>query len=96
MVKQLINPVLNFKEGANYTLNTPFSVTSLKDELTTIFAYPNLSKFHDSIDVTIKIDRYTPSWLAVGLSIGQAKYEEKSPKHILAISNGWISNKGAL
>ena len=66
------------------------------NELTTVFALPSLSKFHHSIDITLKIDRYTPSWLAVGLSIGQARYEENSPKHLLAISNGWLANRGVL
>jgi hypothetical protein len=88
--------VLSFKEGSNYTLNSPFSATLISNELTTLFALPSLSKFHHSIDITLKVDRYTPSWLAVGLSIGQAKYEDKSPKHLLAISNGWLANRGAL
>ncbi len=44
----------------------------------------------------MKIDRYTPSWLALGVSIGQSKYEDKSSKHLLAISNGWVANKGVI
>jgi hypothetical protein len=96
MLKPYITPILSFKEGSNYTLNSPFSVTAEREELTTVFAYPTLSKFHDSIDIALKIERYTPSWLAIGLSVGQSKYEDKSPKHLLAISNGWISNRGTL
>lgn len=61
-----------------------------------MLAYPTLSKFHDSIAITVKIDRYTPAWLGIGLSIGESKYEDKSTKHVLAISNGWMSRYGAL
>jgi hypothetical protein len=74
LVKESIIPILTFKECSNCTQNSPFSVTLNKNELTTVFALPSLSKFHDSIDITLKIDRYTPSWLAVGVSIGQNKY----------------------
>ena len=96
-MKPFITPILNFKESQLYTLNSPFSITSSKDnQLTTAFAHPSLSKFHDSIDFIVKIDRCTPSWVGVGLSIGQSKYEENSAKHLLAISNGWISNRGSL
>ena len=96
MYKPYITPVLTFKPNHQYIFNSPFSITSKDNELVTTFAYPSLSKFHESIKIKIKIDRYTPSWMGIGLSIGQNKYEEGSPKHMLAISNGWISNRGTL
>ena len=40
----------------------------------TVFAQPSLSKFHESVKVRLRVDRCTPSWLAVGLSVGQSKY----------------------
>ena len=94
LLKPLVTPILTFKQHPLYTLNSPFSISNSNNQLTSIFAHPTLSKIHDSIDITLKIDRYTPSWLAVGLSTGQVKYEEKSQKHLLAISNGWMANRG--
>ena len=75
MFKPLVTPILTFKENHQYTLNSPFSITNKENNLTTVNAYPSLSKFHDSISLKIKIDKYTPSWLGIGVSIGQTKYE---------------------
>lgn len=97
LIKPFITPILTFKEGEHYQLDSPFCITATKhQELITVFAHPNLTKLHDSIDIKVKINRQTPSWLGIGLSSGQSKFQEKSNKHILAISNGWISNKGVL
>lgn len=92
----MVTPLLTFKDSSNYTLNTPFSITNPRNSLITALAYPTLSKFHDSTAITVKIDRYTPAWLGIGLSIGESKYEDKSTKHALAISNGWVSRYGVL
>ena len=75
MYKPYITPVLTFKENHQYIFNSPFSITNRDNQLTTVFAHPSLSKFHESTNIKIKIDRCTPSWIAVGLSIGQVKYE---------------------
>lgn len=90
----MITPVLTFKEHSSYALESLFTVSNPSNQLVTAFAYPSLSKFHDSISITIRIDTCTPSWIGIGLSVGENKYEEKSTKHLLAISNGWISRYG--
>ena len=70
MLKPFITPVLNFKENQQLAFNSPFSITNKHNQLTTVFAYPSLSKYHDSVAIKVKIDRYTPSWIGIGLSIG--------------------------
>lgn len=76
---------------------SPFKVTShSQNKLVTIHAQPALSKYHDSISTTLRIDKATPNWIAIGLSIGQQGYQENSPQHLLAISNGWVSVWGTM
>lgn len=95
--KNTISPVLTFREGPGYTLNSPFSATNnSKNTILTLTAHPALTKFYDSITTTLRIDRATPNWLAIGLSIGQQPYQEQSPHHLLAISNSWASLWGTL
>jgi len=55
MAKPYITPILNFKQSHQYILNSPFCITSKSEELITAFAYPNLSKFHESVDLKVKI-----------------------------------------
>lgn len=62
--------------------------------MVTAFAYPPLNRFHESVEVSIQIDRVTPFWLGIGVSFGKEKYEDKSKNHILLTSNGWISKQG--
>ena len=64
--------------------------------LRSILAYPSLSSFNNSIKITLMIHHSTPSWIAIGLSIGVQPYSEGSSKHLLAISNGWVCNKGSM
>ena len=72
--KPFISPVLSFKESQHYLLSSPFCLQSRDEQMMTVFAQPSLSKFHESVKVRLRVDRCTPSWLAVGLSVGQSKY----------------------
>lgn len=66
------------------------------EKLVTALAYPALTKFQDSTEVSLKIERLTPFWLGVGLSLGKKKYEPQSKDHILLTSNGWVSILGEM
>jgi hypothetical protein len=55
LVKPAITPVLSFKDHPNCVHTSPFSVALARNELTTVVALPSLSKFHHSIDITLKI-----------------------------------------
>lgn len=46
--------------------------------------------------MSVKIERLTPFWLGVGVSLGKKKYEPQSKDHILLTSNGWISVLGEM
>lgn len=64
--------------------------------MVTAFAYPPLNRFQDSIEMNIKIEKITPFWMGIGVSVGKKKYEPESKDHILCTSNGWISVQGRL
>jgi len=64
--------------------------------LVTAFAYPPLNRFQDSIEINIKVEKITPFWLGIGVSVGKKKFEPDSKDHLIMTSNGWISSFGKL
>ena len=69
---KFIKPVLNFKEGKKYILKSPFIAQNSEEGIRTIFAYPSLSKYDESVEIDLKAVRVTPNWMAVGISFGKS------------------------
>ena len=44
----------------------------------------------------MKVNRLTPNWMGIGVSLGEHKYEEKSRNHVTLLSNGWVNHKGEI
>lgn len=42
------------------------------------------------------MEKITPFWLGIGVSVGKKKFEPDSKDHLIMTSNGWISSFGKL